>query len=63
VSLRSAKWRDEFFVKQIDADHLNLIGWWHPWGASKDFTRKAFEQRIQKFYLEIAEGLADKEMY
>ncbi len=62
VSLRSAKWRDEFFVKQIDADHLNEIGWWHPWGGSNDFTRKAFEKRIQKFYLEIAEGLAGKGM-
>jgi triacylglycerol lipase len=62
VSLKSAKWRDEFFIKKFDADHLNEIGWWHPWRSSKDFTRKKFEERIQNLYFELAERLADKGM-
>ena len=28
VSLASARWRDEFFQREIPADHLNQIGWW-----------------------------------
>lgn len=62
VSLKSAIWRDEFFIEKTDADHLNQIGWWHPWGPSCDSTRKKFEKRIQRFYIEIAEGLANKGM-
>ena len=31
-------------------------------GAVQDCTRKQFEERIQKFYLEIVEGLADSGM-
>ncbi len=62
VSLKSAKWQEEFFVKNINTDHINQMGWWHPWGPSKDITRKRFEEQIQKFYLEIAEELADRGM-
>jgi triacylglycerol lipase len=62
VPLKSAQWKNEFFIKRIDADHLNQIGWWHPWGSVQDCTRKQFEKRIQKFYLEIVEGLADRGM-
>jgi triacylglycerol lipase len=62
VPLKSAKWKNEFFIKRIDADHLNQIGWWHPWRTLQDCTRKRFEARIQKFYLEIVEGLADRGM-
>src|SRR5207249_4655749 len=28
VSLESARWRDEYFQGQVDADHLNEAGWW-----------------------------------
>lgn len=57
VSLESAKWRDDVFVKQIDADHLNEVGWcdfaepeapWHP---------EEYEKKIRQFYVEIARGL------
>lgn len=62
VSFHSAKWKDEFFIKKIRADHLNEIGWWHPWGATKDSRRREFEMEIQGLYLEIAEGLAHRRL-
>jgi triacylglycerol lipase len=59
VSLRSALWKDEYFMKKIDADHLNQIGWWDRGEARSGMDRKTFEARIQEVYLEIAKGLRD----
>ncbi|MFH1076492.1 MAG: alpha/beta fold hydrolase, partial [Pseudomonadota bacterium] len=46
VSFESAKWRDEFFVKKIKGDHLNEVGWWHPWAAQAIGSRNEFEKHI-----------------
>ncbi|MFH1077178.1 MAG: hypothetical protein V1753_10195, partial [Pseudomonadota bacterium] len=60
VSFESAKWRDEFFVKKIKGDHLNEVGWWHPWAAQAIGSRNEFEKHIPLFYLGIAQRLANK---
>ena len=54
VSLRSAMWKEEYFIRKIEADHLNEIGWW-----SKGQARPQFEEWIQGVYLDIARGLRD----
>ncbi len=59
VSLSSAKWKDHYFIKKIDADHLNQIGWWDRGEAKSGIDKQTFEARIQKVYLEIARGLKD----
>jgi triacylglycerol lipase len=59
VSYKSAMWKEEYFIKKIDADHLNQIGWWNKSEARAGLNRKRFEQRIQGIYLEIAQGLQD----
>lgn len=58
VSLRSARWCDAYFRRRIDADHLNLTGWWHAMDLLRGETRAEFETRIRDFYREIAEELA-----
>lgn len=60
VSLRSARWRDEYFQQCIDADHFNLTGWWNPGQFLRGETPDQFESRIRGFYLGIAEGLAER---
>jgi len=57
VSLKSAKWRDEYFVKAIEADHRNEIGWWDMTDPEQQREAPAFEARIQRLYLEIASSL------
>ncbi len=59
VPLRSAMWKEEYFIKKIDADHLNQIGWWNRSELRAGIDRKTFERRIQDVYLEIARGLGD----
>jgi len=56
VSLSSAKWREECFVKSIEADHRNEIGWWDFHDPEQQRQAAAFEKRIQAFYLEIAQA-------
>ncbi len=58
VSLRSARWCDTHFRRRIDADHLNLTGWWHALDLLHGERRAKFESRIQGFYQEIAVELA-----
>jgi len=59
VSVSSACWRDEWAVDPpIDADHLNLLGWWEPaelWGGVWPGVLAA---NIKKLYLDIAVELA-----
>ena len=66
VSLASARWRDEFFQREIRADHLNQIGWWDtnelalcffPSVRETRVSRLELEQRIRALYVEIAQEL------
>jgi len=57
VSVQSARWRDEFFVRTIDADHRNEIGWWDVRDAGSEHALDAFRRRIQAFYVDIAADL------
>ena len=59
VSLKSAMWREEYFVEAIDADHLNLIGWWDKNEAITGIDRETFERSIHEVYLKMARGLSD----
>jgi len=59
VSRRSAMWRKEYFSGEIDADHLNQIGWWDRSEGITGIDRETFEKNIRAFYLRIAEGLRD----
>ncbi|MCF8062572.1 MAG: hypothetical protein K9M82_08665 [Deltaproteobacteria bacterium] len=57
VPLISAVWKEGFHLATIDADHLNEIGWWDLGEGRAGVSRKAFESRIRRFYLELASGL------
>ncbi len=57
VSLKSAMWKEEYFKKTIDADHLNQLGWWDRGESLAGLTRLTFKKRIQAVYLDIAKGL------
>ncbi len=57
VSVDSAKWRGDFFVKELDTDHLNEVGWCDAAEPEYLFARDAFEQRIRELYCEIARSL------
>lgn len=57
VSLRSARWRDEYFLEVIDADHINQIGWWDSCEGKAGIPREDFERGIRDFYVRLAEGL------
>ncbi|SPD73440.1 Lipase [uncultured Desulfobacterium sp.] len=59
VSLRSAMWKEKYFIRNIEADHLNEIGWWSNGQARPGFDRTQFEEWIQGVYLDIARGLND----
>lgn len=54
VSLKSAKYKDEYFIKQITADHLNECGWWDV-NDGFDF---AIEQQAQNLYVDIMRDIA-----
>jgi len=56
VSLKSARWNDRYYKGKIDADHLNLIGWWD---LSEAFAWRGpggLNDDIRKFYLKVAQG-------
>jgi triacylglycerol lipase len=57
VSLRSAMWKEEYFLEEMDADHLNQIGWWNGGEARAGISREEFERGIRDVYLRIARGL------
>ncbi|RLB37926.1 MAG: hypothetical protein DRH12_13610 [Deltaproteobacteria bacterium] len=57
VSVRSAMWKEKYFMGIIDADHLNQIGWWDGGRAMGTTSRRIFEKRIREFYVSLAEGL------
>jgi triacylglycerol lipase len=57
VSVQSARWRDEYFVRTIDADHRNEIGWWDEGDAGNERALAAFRERIESFYVEVAADL------
>ncbi len=61
VSLASAKWKDEFFIGLMDADHLNQIGWWDPSEGRAGRSREEFERGIREFYIRLAVGLKEIE--
>lgn len=46
----------------LPADHLNEIGWWHPW-AGPIRERQEFERRIRNVYVQIAEDLRARGLY
>lgn len=59
VSLRSAIWKKEYLLEEMDADHLNQIGWWDRSETMTGVSREAFERGIREVYLRIARGLKD----
>jgi hypothetical protein len=49
---KKVEWRDF----PLPADHLNQIGWWHPWtGPLRE--RHGFERTIRDLYVQLAETL------
>ena len=69
VPLYSQKWRDEYFRRRFDADHLNEIGWWDsnelglrffPSAQKVLSSIKQLEKQIRGLYLEIARELAER---
>lgn len=59
VSLRSAMWKEEYFLLKMDADHINQIGWWDPSESQSGVPREDYERGIREVYLRIARGLRD----
>lgn len=59
VSLKSAMWKETYFLGGIDADHLNQIGWWDRSETITGMDRETFEKNIREYYLNIARGLKD----
>jgi triacylglycerol lipase len=69
VARTSAIWRPEYLREEIDADHINQIGWWDPdergWGVlphlrTRGETRAELELRIRALYVRIAHDLAKR---
>lgn len=59
ASVKSARWKDEYFVEPVlEADHLNLLGWWDPSEVWQRVSRAELETRIKQVYLDIANDLA-----
>lgn len=59
VSVQSARWKDEYFVAPVlDADHLNLLGWWDTAELSRKLSPSKLESRIRSLYLNIAKTQA-----
>ena len=59
VSLKSAMWKKDYFLKKIEADHYNQIGWWNRGKTKAGIDRKICEDQIKELYLEIARGLKE----
>ena len=57
VSLRSAMWKEKYFLFKMDADHINQIGWWDRSEAVSGISRDAFERGIREIYVGIAGSL------
>jgi triacylglycerol lipase len=58
VSVKSAKWRDEFFQSILKrTDHLNELGWWDLDQLTAFESPAALTKRIHKFYLDVARSL------
>ena len=58
VSVRSARWRDEYFKATLDkTDHLNEMGWWDPDQLLANESPEELLERIHSFYAGIAEQL------
>jgi len=57
VSLKSAKWKEEYLLDIVDADHLNQIGWWDSAEASAGIGKEEFERSIREWYVRLAMGL------
>jgi triacylglycerol lipase len=58
VSIKSAKWRNDYFMGVIDnADHLNELGWWDPSQIIENENEGQLLNRIHNFYLTIAKDL------
>jgi triacylglycerol lipase len=61
VSVRSAMWNDEYFVPPvINADHLNIVGWWNPSDVWRGEAPLKLEARVKSLYLAIAQRLAQR---
>ena len=59
VPVSSARWHDDYFVPPvIDADHLNLLGWWDIAELFHGVWPLELEGRIKGVYASIAEDLA-----
>ena len=55
VSVRSARWRDEYFKGTLDkTDHLNEMGWWAPDQLLANESPGDLLVRIHSFYAGIA---------
>ena len=55
VSVRSARWRDEYFKGTLDkTDHLNEMGWWAPDQLLANESPDDLLVRIHSFYAGIA---------
>lgn len=55
VSVRSARWRDEYFKGTLDkTDHLNEMGWWAPDQLLANENPDELLHRIHRFYAGIA---------
>jgi triacylglycerol lipase len=57
VSRESAKWREEFVLEEIEADHVNEIGWCHLNDPEYFTDREGFERGIRDLYSRIATSL------
>jgi triacylglycerol lipase len=58
VSIKSAKWRDNYFMGIIEnTDHLNELGWWEPSQIIESETEGILLNRIHDFYIAIAKDL------
>lgn len=66
VPLYSARWRPAYHRRELDADHLNQIGWCDPDELTRTFfpspqrdaeQRRAVEQQIRDVYVAIAKEL------
>lgn len=73
VSVTSQWWQAELRgpagVKRVEqrdfgvgADHLNELGWWHPW-VNPSQQPEAYERTIQNVYMQIAEDLHGRGLY
>ena len=73
VPVMSQRWKPELKGKgkakrveqrdlPVPADHLNEVGWWHPW-VDPAQTRSAYEAALQEAYVNIAKDLQARGLY